>query len=284
MVSEKTALPYKDLPFHYFIRQLISLYRVRDWYYLLGLTVLGFIFTRGGFCLCPGLWVRLFIGLSYLSYGYSFNRLCDKEPRDWLACELFLVFAPLLLGIILAAIRLPWLMLPLGIAVALNTAYSLPSILWKRNTLAGIAINAYLFGFLFLLGASAGDGSYSRASVLMSFYMSSFFVPGQLLHELAHAEEDNRALFVSKNRKNYFRAIFGSICFIFALSLALNTKLSLGVVFIYSHFLWAVFFRYFYRSGIWEDFSVDKARELRKYFKITGMLFGVWYLLVFLRR
>ncbi|MFA5117851.1 MAG: UbiA family prenyltransferase [Candidatus Omnitrophota bacterium] len=263
---------------------MINLYRVRDWYYLLGLTVLGFIFTRGGFCLCPDLWISLFIGSSYLSYGYSFNRLCDKEPRDWITRELFLVFAPILLGFILAAMRLPRLMLPLGIAVALNTAYSLPSILWKKNTLAGIVINVYLFGCLFLIGSYAGNAAYSLPVIAMSSYMAAFFIPGQLCHELAHAEADKRSLFVIKNRQRYSAAVLASVCFIFIFSLVLKIRLSLGMFFICGHFLWAVFLWYFFKSRIWMDFSVDKARELRKYFKITGMLFGIWYLIAFLRR
>lgn len=267
------------------MRQMIRLYRVRDWYYLLGLIVLGFVFAKGGFfCPCPDLWISLFIGASYLAYGYSFNRLCDKAPRDWLASELFSVFSPIILGLILTVWRFPLFMVPLGIAVLLNTMYSLPSILWKRNTLASIAINAYLFGCLFLIGSYAGYGSYTTPGVLMSFYMAAFFIPGQLCHELAHAEEDNRSRAVLRNREKYFAAIFASICFIFVLSLALKIRLSLGMFFIYSHSLWIVFLWYFFTSRIWRDFSADKARQLRKYFKITGVLFGIWYLWGFLRR
>lgn len=246
--------------------------------------MLGFIFTKGAFYPGPDLWISLFIGLSYLLYGYSFNRLCDTTPKDWLPGELFFVFSPIFAGLFLTALRFPPLILPLGIAVFLNTLYSLPSILWKRNTFVSSMINAYLFGCLFLVGAYAGYGSYTPSIIVMSFYMASFFIPGQLWHELAHAQEDKRFLSISRNRKKYLAGILVSIGFLCIFSLVLKIRLSLGWVFVSSHLLWAVFLWCFYTSGIWTDFSVDKARRLRKCFKIIGMMFGICYLFEFLTR
>lgn len=256
-------------------------YRVRDWYHLLGLILLGLIFVKGRQVSYQDFFLTMAIGFCYLAHGYSFNNLCDKPPVRWSSAECLAVFLPFAIAALLIFTNCPFLAFPFLLAVALNILYSYPAIEWRKITILSVGINAYLFGFLFLLGASVAEKGYAASILWMTLYFALFFVPAQLLHELAHAKQDKRLSDISEMNKNYLSGLAGSIAFLAAFSFYIYARLSLNRGFLIASLLWLPFLLLLQKTKIWRDFSVSRAEKARFSFRITGGIFGLVYLLSF---
>ena len=263
------------------LKKIIRFYRIKDWYYHLGLTLLGFIFVNKAQPLNADLLKSLCISACALSYGYSFNRLCDEPPERNCYKDFLLVLIPIFLALGLVHIYYPNFHLLFSLAILLNTTYSLPKIELKRIPFLSVLINIYLFGVLFLLGAYAAKKIYEFRTVLMSAYISLFFIPAQLLHELSHAREDKRFLFVQRNWKKYSAGLLISIIILFVFSLYLFNRLGLKLIFLAANLLWVILTFYIFKFNLLKTLSLEKAAILRKIFKYIGLGFGSCLFLAF---
>lgn len=264
-------------------RRINSFYGFKDWIIALGLVSLGYVFSAKSFFPGKEIYPGVLILSLFLAYGYSFNRLCDKPIEvSWRKKCLF-VLCPLILGFTLILYYFPKFSIIVLLAVCLNTAYSLPGVSWKNFPVLSVLINMYLFGIIFLFGAFLKTQDFAAAPVLMSVYMAGFFIPAQLLHEMSHAKEDNRYDYIFSRRKEYMAVLILAVLLQVFFAACLYSWFRFKPLFIFSSLLfWAALVYYFFRTGIWPDFSVGKAAVLRSFFKKTGIALGFFYFCSFI--
>ncbi len=226
-----------------FSRRLLPasrLFRVPDWFHVLGLPVLGFAFIHSR---APGTGpARLFplvaLGALYLLHGYAFNETFDtlyaaKGSRaDFLIRKgipfreaLAFSLAPLCAAVALASLLSPVLCaLVIGGAI-LSWLYSAPPLRLKAIPFADLAVNSLGFSLLFLIGAW-GPGPDAR-SLLSSGLVFIVFIALQLIHEIVHLDED-RGLGTMTTAVRYGPRVAASL-----------TLVSLALLICWSLFLWA---------------------------------------------
>lgn len=176
---------------------MLEIYRFQDWWYLLGLPILGYFSVTKEINL-SGLIPLVVIASFYLAYGYSLNEFSDRK-KDILENKSAVFFKELsfpigafIVGALLLFLfafnrREAWLVyLTGGIAGYL---YSAAPLRFKGRPFLGLIFNALCFAPLFLLGASFVRGIDAFA-FLFSLFIFIFFIPIQIIHEIAHYEFD----------------------------------------------------------------------------------------------
>ncbi len=265
------------------IGRVLGFYRVREWYYHVGLGVLGVLFVGGGEQFLPRAGLGIAAGVFGLAQGYAFNRLCDSDPRSWSAKGWAGLLLPLVLCAVLIAVWYPAAGFLLGMIVVFNALYSFPSFNAKRSTWASAVIHVFLFGGIFCLSGAIAKGACTASLLVMGAFLGGFLVPAQLLHELAHARADGRWELCQGRSRLYLWVVACSVMALAAAAFPLAQYLSLPPLFPAAGVLWVWFLVPFLRSRIWKEYSAEYAEELRARFREAGMLFGVVYAVAFLQ-
>lgn len=243
----------------------IKVYRLKDWWYFLGLIVLGFFFNRS-----PSFFyflTKILISGLLLAFAFSWNEFFDKKfPRKKIIFPLIPLF--LILFSLNILNQKNKILTFLFLLVAL--LYSLPPIRLKSYPFIGTFCNAFGFSLLFLIGANN-----FKNNLIWPIYFGLFsllFV-AQLIHELEHALQDKSArilttaIFLGERRTKFliiFFLLLGDTSFLrFSLFV---TIISL----IYSLYIIILLIKNINYSS------------LRKIYRYTGLAFGIILLLYLL--
>lgn len=169
---------------------LVNFLRIRDWWYLNGLFLLGYVYSGGRLDLTKDLFLGLLISSFYLAHGYSMNEYFDRmnaRPRN--TQEKHRVFyLNLFMGTFLLNVFLSWhTSTAAGIIVILggilSWVYSAPPLYLKRMAWGRLFLNALGFSLLFLLGAVFSRG-WGLEEILLSLNIFLIFIPAELFHNL----------------------------------------------------------------------------------------------------
>lgn len=174
---------------------LTQLLRVKDWLHILGITLLGMLYVSKEMPsgLFP-LWALIVASL-YLAHGYSMNTCFDLRYGGIISAEDFsrgLAFSYCLFLLnCLIARHLSLYILGIVIIGSLAClAYSARPLRLKRFIVSNLALNSFGFSMLFLLGFVAASGRIGPASFIATAFFFLIFIPLQLVHHIAHTEED----------------------------------------------------------------------------------------------
>ncbi|NTV28946.1 MAG: UbiA family prenyltransferase [Candidatus Omnitrophica bacterium] len=265
-----------------FFKKLSAVLRIADWIIHLGWFVLGFVFSNRSILINMNFIKGITVACLCFLYGYAFNLLCDRPWSRWCWQEYFIVLGSLLLLLVLASLYYAGFVFIFLIAVLLNTAYSLPGVSWKRVPVLSILINAYLFGSVFLFGSFVAVRHIEFRAILMTCYIAALFMPAQILHEMAHAMEDNRHEYMSNNWRQYHHSLVGCCLLAMVFSVVLFMYLNLYVLFLQASVAFWIYMLYvFFRSPMRHAFSVEAAVNARKTYRMAGILLCCFYLVSF---
>lgn len=160
---------------------LLKIYRVKDWAHLLGLPLLGYFLPRT--TLSPHLLATLTASSLLLAYAFSLNDFFDKRINKK---EIILPLIPIFLLVpFWFYFKLVGKILIL-IFFLISTTYSLPKMRFKSVPFICSLWNAFGFSVLFLLGIN----QISEESLTLFLILFFLLLIAQLIHEIAHQEED----------------------------------------------------------------------------------------------
>jgi hypothetical protein len=175
----------------------VAFFRVRDWYPLVGIALLGYAYRLPHLEAGP-LAALLAATALYLAHGYGLNRYGDLRSGELVDAPSTVELEPrtgLLLSMLflLAAIVLASLALPLPVAGALaggggaSLLYSSPVPRLKRRLGWNLVLNSSGFTVLFLAGFLTSKGVSPTLPLLVG-YVWLGVVPFQVIHLMSHRE------------------------------------------------------------------------------------------------
>jgi 4-hydroxybenzoate polyprenyltransferase len=177
-------------------------YRISEWIHFLGFVFLGILFGAGSSN--PDLYHTLEVLIAsslLLAFAYSFNLLCDSELESSVRLsrkaklshhprELLLSFLPAVLALSLVAWSAETVLLAI-IFLLVWTLYSCPGPRLKAIPVLCTVTNGLGFSILFLMGFAAVT-HLSPASLMFFCILVLLEIPGQLIHEVTHSNEDTQ--------------------------------------------------------------------------------------------
>lgn len=163
---------------------------------MLGLPVLGMIYASQK-NLLPHIWVPvLFSSVLYLAHGYGVNDCFDLHYDTRLRKNVFRKFLFFLYMLLMVNVIFSFWYLG-GTAAALvlcggiiGFLYSGQPLRLKKNTVSSLFLNSLGFSLLFLVGFVSVEKRLTLSSCMATVFFAFIFVPLQIMHYIAHAEED----------------------------------------------------------------------------------------------
>lgn len=198
------------------LKEIIAFYRVKDWLHMLGLVLLGYVYSRGQDKI-----MILIAGFSaaalYLAHGYSLNDIYDRQLKVDLSYKKAMLLSFIALFLCLAASGIVSLEL-LGVAIfghLCGMLYSARPFRLKNRFLLDLVFNALALASLFLMGYLI-KGGLSAKPLALFFMFFVYFLPTQLVHQIqdrkidAEYRQDNtfQLLGIEKTKKMIYFLLF----------------------------------------------------------------------------
>jgi len=179
----------------------IKFYRVRDWIKNLGIPLVGILSTRLDLF---SIFFSLILSSLCLAYAFSINNFYDMKNIRNKKGFLILSIIPLIISFIISFFfSMEMLLFTLGFTI-LYTLYSMNPIRLKKHWIFSLTINTFCLGVLLLLiGLYSVSNTLSLISFTFLMIYSSFILTSEIIHQIAHVEEDK------KERINSFPIAFG---------------------------------------------------------------------------
>lgn len=197
-------------------KRIFRFYRVGEWWWHLFLPVLGF------FSVYPGIKAEdcskgIFAAVAVLAYGYAYNSVCEKKYSQNMGFFIEWLFSVLPLLIVVFFLNHVRLLIVL-IIYLVNTLYSSPRFMLKKKYWYSVPSNALIFSLIYLLGIGTAIMGIDLKGVLVFLYVFFNFLIAQLIHELAHAEEDSAMSRLSDYYGLYYYGMIVSLSFLVIVS------------------------------------------------------------------
>jgi len=252
---------------------ILSLLRVKDWYYHLGFIYLGLIYATGHYLPDPWFFCSsMAIGSVYLALGYGYNAFCSSPERTGRLARQFLI----IMGISAAGAVL--LLGRTGLFViagmVLNYFYSHPKYNLKRNHLLSVGINGYLFGVLFLIGSAAATRNIAIGQLSIFIFFVSIMGMYQIIHEIAHLREDG-IVTLQETARRYVNEAYTLMMLSGMIAYVIFQRSHAGLLFIISSVLFnLVFFAAMVTVVRRSSHIVEYAQAVRVWLRYVGFLYG----------
>ena len=255
-----------------FLIKINTIYRITDWLPFLGFALIGFLLKVSYIDITSlrHLFFILIFSSLLLSYAYSLNDYFDKGGKR----KYFLL--PLVFSVILLPFFNSGQILWIVIFFVLFTLYSLEWVALSKSPVVGTLINTIGFLSIFMIGHMTKEGI-AMVGVIFLFLLSIYQTISQLIHEKVHLKEDiesgrKTSVFYLKEKTELF--IKGML--ILTLPLALFLLLRTNFIFFgIACILFSLFF-------LIKASQIDK--QLRKTYKLDGMIVGLFFLLDYFLR
>jgi len=267
---------YKSQPYLEFLR-------TKDWFYVIGLAYLGFFFKIERLNITDFIYISV-IALLYVAHGYTINNYFDFKLREIDHLNKFwkninfqtALFISVLFGFInfcfsLFYSKTIFTLVILGTAVSF--IYSSSWTRFKDRFVLNIILNSTGFTILFLIGYLANK-PFSNLIIFLSGYIWLGVIPSQIIHLMAHNDiqiDHAFKLFYLFLLLWLFEAF---ICFY--IYTKLNILFVLTLVFCIAQVLIIEF------SNCRKCKSIEKINNIRKIFKITDIILGIFLIIYFL--
>jgi len=181
---------------------LMNFFRVRDWFHVLGLSFLGFVYAYTSQILLPSLLFSFIASSLYIAHGYSLNEIIDaqvavKYSKNEFKVKkgisfnsaLILSYIPLLVNLVFSVLFYKNILLLIIAGALLAYLYSAAPFRFKSVPFMDLVVNSAGFSILFLIGYCSLR-PLDKNSLLITALFFLLFIPLQLIHELAHFEKD----------------------------------------------------------------------------------------------
>ena len=256
-------------------KQFFYFYRVNEWIYLLGLTLMGYFAFLEKTLTFYDVSQAIIISASYLAYGYSFNLLFDSKNSQPSTPQMLMSYLPAGFALVLSLFHSFDLLLLIFCGIILNYMYSAPAISLKGKPPLDILVNSSLFTVVFLIGAFISSGQIISNHVPLSLMVFFCVIPFQLVHELNHKVDDfSNELKTTVIAYGTFRII--AIIRLSALGAAFTCVIS-GSNLIYIAFS-ILFFIYLMVDS---ERSFKTKMDLRSRMRVVGLIYGIFSVLLF---
>jgi 4-hydroxybenzoate polyprenyltransferase len=175
---------------------VVAFLRVPDWYYLVGLGLLGYTYRMPRLDVA-NLGLVLAVTSLYLAHGYGFNHYYDVRAGEREPTSARVARSGLLLSIacLIGAIGLALLCLPpivaalLGVGGVISLLYSSSLTRLKRLPFWNVVLNSSGFTVLFLVGFFANK-TYLPVVPCLLGYIWLGIVPFQVIHLMSHRPQE----------------------------------------------------------------------------------------------
>jgi len=181
---------------------LIGFFRVRDWFYVLGLSCLGFTYAHTFELSALSLLWFFIVSALYMAHGYSLNETIDaaiavkNSDREFknkkgvsFQASLSLSYLPLLINLVFLVLFSKYIFILVVAGALISYLYSVPPFRLKSVPCLDLIVNSAGFSILFLIGY-CWLKPLDKNSLLVTVLFFLLFFPLQIIHELAHFEKD----------------------------------------------------------------------------------------------
>jgi len=248
---------------------IIKIYRIGDWLHYIGFIMLGF-FLNTSFSI--DILKYVFLGSTLLAYAFSLNDFFDKHEEK----KFFLL--PLILSLLILPLFNSLQMTFSFLFLFIVTFYSMPPLRFKTKPFISSFCNGIGFMLLFFIGYSVQNFTFK--GILFGLLFFSFNMVAQFIHEVVDLEEDKKekifttTLFFGEETIKKYCYIF--LWFSFIVTIYLFYLEIVSPFFPLITFFFVTFFTIeILRKGIY--------RELRKKYKIFGIIVGLIYFSIILK-
>jgi len=262
-----------------FFKDCLYFLRIKDWIYIIGLSLLGFVYGIKQFELFSLLILGIISSL-YLAHGYTLNNCFDvlrlkKTPSISFRKGLVISYSLFVISCIIAFFYSKEILFLIVIGSIVGFLYVGPPFRLKRILAANFILNSLGFAILFMIGFLLNK-TLATDMWLLAFYVFLAIIPAQIIHLISHRREERIWRCGQK---------FSLCCF--NLSLIVFTIWSFVIVYwfeiTYVLFLVTLIFSIiqFYTVKIGIKRKVD-FKKIRLKLRIVNIIFGIGILCIFL--
>lgn len=281
------------------IKQSFLLFRIVDWLHVLGIPLLGLAYASDkGFSFRLILF-SIIVSSLYLAHGYAINEIFDTfNPGDRLKKNtllkdkphfthgLFVAFIPFLVNLLAASLLSVQTVTIVIVGMLLSYLYSGYPMRLKEKPIIELFCNAAGFSLLFLIGYSAVK-PLTVDAIEMGILFLILFVPLQLIHELAHFENDKEHKVhttVTKygiKKSAYFIIYSLLVLAIWSMSICLQARLPFYLFLFSAIYSIALIIKVY---SCFRDINISLIRnKLRIYARYLTILYGAGIMLILLK-
>jgi len=253
------------------LKTYIDFLRIKDWFYLIGIALLGFLYGIKVLNLFD-IFILFLISSLYLAHGYTLNNcfgIRNLSKGLHFKTGLFISFFLFAMNCLISFLFSKTIFLLVIAGGFIGLLYSAKPFRLKENLVSNFILNSLGFSILFLIGFGLNK-SLSVESWLLFLYIALFMVPHQVVHILSHRNE--------YKLRNY------NLIKLFYPSLLILTFWSLIIFYIFSItpflFILTVAFSaiqaYIFKSKLHEK----NFKKIRILMRVVSMAFGVLMMLI----
>lgn len=174
------------------VKIFLNYFRVKEWLHILGLPILGFIYSNGLNLFSKEFISALFLSSLLLSFAYSFDKYYDRTKNNRaFDKKLIPSIASMIASVIYASYLSNTILSLTVIDILIVIFYVLPPFRLKGAPIFVTVLNSLGFTMLFLIGYSTNSNINSN-TLLFSGLIALIMIPIQLVHELAHFDKDKK--------------------------------------------------------------------------------------------
>jgi len=259
------------------MRRFFSLYRLNEWFYHLGLILLGVVSVQKNFFFGSHTVWACIGGGCLLAYGHALAFIESEEHPRRLLRDSVLIVLPVC--VVFAWALTYSFFLPMLIVVVFLFFQKIAGLKFFKKGIFAVLGHVCMFGLLFFIGAQSAL-SVASVNVLRPFLLgvlcALFFVPSYLLYEINNATGE-RFEYIEDHIEAYVKSIKLSIGFIVLFALYLWYFLDFHVTFVIGNALWGIYLVFLDRCEICDDQIHEHAVHARRTFRYIGCSAGVLY-------
>ncbi len=247
------------------MKNILEIYRVKDWYYYLGFILLGFS-VKSNF-LSIDIIRYIILGIFLLAYAFSLNDYYDKHEK-----KKFFIIPLIFTFLILPLFNFSQIIVSL-IFVTIVTLYSAYPFRLKAKPFICSFCNGFGFTLLFFLGYFY-TSTLNLKGILFASLLFCFNMVAQFIHEVVDYKEDRKSKITTTAILCGIRKMKIICIFLLFLSIILSISICSLERVNSLFFIFTLIFSLFFMFRIYKR-KFDK--NLRKIYKACGIVLGCFY-------
>ena len=251
------------------IANILSYFRVKDWLHLLGLALLGYVYSPGFNLLSIELPRILLLSFLLLAFAYSFSTQFKLHwGKENFKKRILPSLAVLAFAIVYSLFLSSQIFILSLISIIVVIVYVIPPLNLKAVPIAVTVLNSVGATTHFLLGAAIVS-NLTLNLFSLAIYVAILFLAAQLLHELAHFSKDKEGGRITTPIRFGFKATYytidGLLILLVAWAIVLYAYQGFPILFTITTAVFSLFFFLI----VWFKKDTTKARMNVRYLSIT---------------
>lgn len=281
------------------IKQWFSLFRIDDWLHVLGIPLLGLVYASEKVFSFRLILLSIVVSSLYLAHGYAINEVFDTldpddrprrdavlKDRPRFTHALLVAFIPFLFNLLFASLLSVQTVTIVIIGMLLSYLYSGYPMRLKKIPVIELFCNAAGFCLLFLIGYSAVR-PLTLDAIEIGILFLILFIPLQLIHELAHFENDKEhKVYTTVAKYGIKKSVYFIICSlpllaIWSICICLQAKLPFYLFLLSTIYSIALIIKVY---SCFRDINLSLTRnKLRIYARYLTVLYGAGIMFILLK-